>query len=329
MDGAPNGRVTSSVQRPSDSAAAFAPTAAGLVAWAGAFLLLPVPLAARIFLLAPLVVVPRIVALLPDRAWLATLGAWPLLAAALPLIAAFSIPAGAVASAFTVPWLLCAVAGAAAAIRHGIARWPTILARRHLADLGVDAALAFWAVGAAFTLIERLGLETGFPPAIVLLTATHFHFAGLGLLAIASLVARQRRWLSDSVGGLIVGIPLTALGFVTTSTAIGALGASIVGISGIGVGVALLAADGPGRRALERIAGAALLVGMPMAIAWSLSIALGVSFLDLETMVRTHGALNATAVLLGAIAMTRNRDRSQAHAGAGSIPDTARPVPAR
>jgi hypothetical protein len=38
---------------------------------------------------------------------------------------------------------------------------------------------------------------------------------------------------------------------------------------------------------------------MPMGIAWSRAILSGQTFLDLDTMIRTHGALNATAVLLG------------------------------
>ena len=75
-----------------------------------------------------------------------------------------------------------------------------------------------------------------------------------------------------------------------------------MGISGIGVGVALVFG---GQWDLvgwaSRPAGAALLVGMPMGIAWSLSVLFRLSFLDIDTMIRTHGALNATAVLLGVL----------------------------
>jgi hypothetical protein len=38
---------------------------------------------------------------------------------------------------------------------------------------------------------------------------------------------------------------------------------------------------------------------MPMGIAWSVAILLGSTFLDLDTMIRTHGVLNASAMLLG------------------------------
>lgn len=274
--------------------------ALGFVAWAVALALLPAPLAARILLLAPLVIVPRLLTLLPDRGWVAGMAGWPALLAALPLLIAFALPPGALAAVFVVPWLALAMAGAAAAVIHGLAHLPSILQPRRMADLGIDVALAFWAVGAIFTVVDRLGADTGFSTTIVLLTATHFHFAGFGLLGLASLLARGRPWLRASVAGLIVGIPLTALGFVLVSDAIGAVGALFVGVSGVGVGIGLLmvAASGPARWA-STLAGAALLIGMPMGIAWSMAILFGGAYLDLDTMIRTHGALNATAVLLG------------------------------
>jgi hypothetical protein len=200
---------------------------------------------------------------------------------------------------FVVPWLALALTGALAAVLHGLAHLPSILRPRRLADLGIDVALGFWAVGAIFTVIDRLGVDTGFSATIVLLTATHFHFAGLGLLGLASLLASWRPWLRTSVAGLIIGIPLTALGFVLASDAINAVGALFVGLSGIGIGIGLLTVAAPGRPQWAMLAGAALLIGVPMGIAWSLAILAGTSFLDLETMIRTHGVLNATAVLLG------------------------------
>jgi hypothetical protein len=275
----------------------------GLLIWAAALALLPAPLAARILLLAPLVIVPRLLALLPDRRWVARTAGWPALVAALPLLGAFALPPGPLAALFVVPWLALAVGGLLAAVLHGLAHFPSILRPDRWGDLGVDVALGFWAVGAVFTIIDRLGVDTGFSPAIVLLTATHFHFAGFGLLGLASLLARSRPWLRAPVAGLIVGIPLTALGFVLRSDAINAVGALVVGLSGIGVGIGLLtdAARGTSRLA-TRAAGAALLVGMPLGIAWSLAILVGGTILDLDTMVRTHGVLNATAVLLGVAA---------------------------
>jgi len=275
---------------------------AGLVAWVAAVALVPAPLAARILLLAPLVIVPRLIELLPARAWLTGLGGWPSFAAALPLLVAFSLSPGPVAAAFAMPWLAFALTGTASAIRHGLAHLPLILTPGRLPDLGIDVSLGFWGVGAAFVVIDRLGVETGFSPAIVLLTATHFHFAGFGLLAVAGVLATSRPWLRVSLLGLIVGIPLTAVGFVLSSDPINAVGALIVGSSGIGVAIALLTGHVVGGQSwLARAAGVALLVGMPMGIAWSLAILTGVAFIDLETMVRSHGAVNAIAVLLAVV----------------------------
>jgi len=278
-------------------------SAAGLVIWVAALALLPAPLAGRIFLLAPLVIVPRLVTYLPAPWWIAKFGGWPLAVAAVPLVFAFALPAGPVAGAFTLPWIACAIVGAAGGARHALMDLPSILWPRRLPDLGIDVALGFWAVGATFLSLDRLGVDTGFSQAIVLLTATHFHFAGFGLLGMACLVATSRRWLSASVVGLIVGIPLTALGFVLAADAINAVGATIVGLSGIVVGFALLTArtDVPSDWLL-RVAGGALLIGMPMGIAWSFASLVGQSFLDLDTMVRTHGALNSIGVLLAVLA---------------------------
>ena len=279
------------------------PLSAGLVTWFAGLVLVPAPLAARILLLAPLVVAPRLIPLLPLRSWIGDMGGWASFLSALPLVVAFSLTPGPLAAAFALPWLAFALIGTAAAVRHGLAHLPSILFPRHIPDLGIDVALGFWGVGATFALVDRLGIDTGFSPVIVLLTATHFHFAGLGLLALASLLADPRPWLRVSVLGLIVGIPLTALGFVLSSDPINVVGALVVGSSGIGVGIALLSGHVSVRADwLSRAAGLALLVGMPMGIAWSLAILTGQSFVDLETMVRTHGALNSMAVLLAVAA---------------------------
>jgi YndJ-like protein len=280
-----------------------APLVAGIAIWAAAMVGLPAPLAARILLLAPLVIVPRLISLLPPRRWIAALDGWPLLLAALPLLVAFSLPTGPVAASFGVPWLAVALVGTLAAIKHRLSQIGTILQPDHLPALGIDVALGFWGVAATSSIIERLGIDTGFSPVIVLLTATHFHFAGVGLLGLASLHAVSRPWLRVSVLGLIIGIPITALGFVLARDPINAFGALVVGSSGVGVAFALLRPRALGRAVWpSKASGVALLIGMPMGIAWSFAILTGQSFLDLDTMIRTHGVLNALAVLIGVTA---------------------------
>ncbi|HEY0444557.1 MAG TPA: YndJ family transporter, partial [Candidatus Limnocylindrales bacterium] len=290
-------------------------TAIGLLVWAAGLLLLPAPLAARIMLLGPLVVVPRLLGALPRRGWAAGLAEWPALLAAIVLTLSFAVPAGPAAALLTAPWLAVAGAGAAAAVIDGLRALPAILHPRRAADLGADASVVFLAVGATFATMDRLGAQPlGFSPTIVLLTATHFHFAGFGLLGLASIGAAARPALRGAVLGFIVGIPVTALGFTLPSTLFGALGALIVGGSGIVFALDLIGSSRTGRaRWPHRVAGLALLVGMPMGIAWSVAILLGVRFLDVDAMVRSHGALNATAVLIAVVALPR-RATSRGHA---------------
>jgi hypothetical protein len=278
--------------------------AVGLIAWLAALVLLPAPLAARIMLLAPLVIVPRMLGLLPPRGWVGRLAGWPALVAALALVTSFAVPAGAIAAALAAPWLaLCGAAGVAAAV-HGVPRLPGLLHPGRAAELGVDASLAFLTVAGAFAMMDRLGVAPmGFSAAIILLTATHFHFAGFGLLGLASLFAARRPALRGPVIALVAGMPITALGFIVPSSLLSAVGALFVGLAGIAFAVSLLVAESQGaRRWANRAAGAALLVGMPMGIAWSLALLFGVAFLDMDAMVRSHGALNATAVLLATAA---------------------------
>ncbi len=302
-EGAMTAPIAADRTNPRLSATGPSPLLAGLVVWFGTMVILPAPLAARILLLAPLVVIPRLLPLLPLRNWIGGLGGWASFLAAVPLLVAFSLAPGPTAAAFVLPWLGFALVGTMSAFRHGLAHFPSALLPRRFPDLGIDVALGFWGVGAVFVLVDRLGIDTGFSSVIVLLTATHFHFAGFGLLALASLLAAPRPWVRVSVLGLIAGIPLTALGFVLSSDLINAVGAMVVGVSGMGVAIALLTGRLRSRAGwLSRAAGVALLVGMPMGIAWSVAILTGLSFVDLETMVRTHGALNSIAVLLAVIA---------------------------
>lgn len=281
--------------------------AVGLFVWLAALALLPAPLAVRITLLAPLVIVPRLLGMLPPRPLIERLAGWPALLAAVVLVIAFALPAGPVALALSAPWLAVALTAAAGAVLHGIPRLPRLLHPRSAPDLGVDVSLGLLGAGAAFLSFDRLGFRPmDFASATILLTGTHFHFAGFGLLAITSLLAVSRPLMRLPVLGLVLGIPLTAVGFVTRSDAISALGALVVGSSGIAVAIGLLANDvgDRGRWAL-RAAGAALVVGMPLGIAWAVSVLTGFVFVDLETMVRTHGALNATAVLLATLGLHR------------------------
>lgn len=275
---------------------------AGVVVWLVAVLVIQAPLQERILLLAPLVVVPMLLALLPPRTLTPSLsserlGPWPL-AAAMLLPLATALPRGPLAGTLTLPWLALAVLLAVSALRHTIAGVPAILGRGRAADLATDAALVGLAVGAGWLWVDRMGIVVpGIAPLIGTLTAVHFHVAAFGLVGIGALLAAARPgravWLASVA--LVVGIWLTAAGFVLPSRDLGWLGALLVGASGLLV--AGLLAGRPGGLAV-RAACLALAVGMVLAIAWPTSLALAPGVLDIDLMVRTHGVLNATAVTL-------------------------------
>jgi hypothetical protein len=279
----------------------------GFAAWSIALVFPPAPLPARIMLLAPLVIVPRLVRLLPTRPPLDRVEPTVILAAALPLLVAFALPAGPVAAVFAVPWLVAGVVAGASGVIHGLSRRRSAFPLPSVPDLGIDVALGFWTVAAVFVVVDRLGVATPFPPVIVLLTATHFHVAGVGLLTVAARLAEVRPWLRMPVVGLVGGIPVTALGFVVASPVVGAAGALLVGSAGIGVATGLLTGAAPGlSRWPGGLAGGCLLVGMPMGIAWSLAILANVVFVDIDVMIRTHGVLNALAVTIAVVAWRRD-----------------------
>src|SRR3954451_3960320 len=100
--------------------AAPAPLAVGMVTWIVGLVLLPAPLAARILLLAPLVIVPRLLTVPPPRPFIAATAGWPALGAALALAASFAAPSGPLAAALAAPWLLVCCVAAAAAVAHGV-----------------------------------------------------------------------------------------------------------------------------------------------------------------------------------------------------------------
>jgi hypothetical protein len=275
-------------------------------------------------LAAPLVVVPVLMEVLPDR-WvgagvdthaLATMA----LALGLLLPVALLLPRGPVSAMFAVPWLVVAGVAATAGIRDAIAHRIELLRPARAADLATDAALVGLMVGAIWLVIDRTGLQVpGIPVEIATLTAVHFHFAAFGLVGIAALasMARPRRatWLATMV--LIAGIWITAAGFVLPSHAVSWVGAVLVGMSGLTVAAVLFhLAVG----ALIRVACATLALGMVLAIAWPTSLVLWPGLLDIGLMVRTHGVLNASAVML--LAWTTDRWLG-AHRGGSRSPGPA------
>src|SRR5262245_43176279 len=159
------------------------------------------------------------------------------LPAALALGLAFLLPQGPAAAALALPWLLAT--GLVAGL--GVGR----LARRGfrpLAEVCLDAGLMFVAVGGVWAVADRLGFRPlDFEPVIVLLTATHFHYAGFALPLATGLALRTEGIsppsgraggvspLSQAGGsrppspparlagvGVVAGVPLVAAGITAT-----------------------------------------------------------------------------------------------------------------
>ena len=228
------------------------------------------------------------------------------LACAVPVIIAVGLPRGLLAAGLVLPWL-AAVGGLGIG---AIWRLLDVVRSRRLraepATLGFGIAIGFLAAAAGWALVDRLGLQPfGFGTTIVLLTAVHFHVAGFVLTLAAVLVASARpgRLSIGALVGLIVGTPLTALGFFGLP-AINWLGAMVVAISGIGVGLGTIATSGgraPAASRLLRVAGATLLLTMPLAAAYATGNTFAIPFLDVPAMAAIHGGLNVVGFAIPAM----------------------------
>lgn len=194
-------------------------------------------------------------------------------------------------------WLVCVALALATVVPLLV---DVVAGRRTLGTsrIGVVAAVGFLVVGATWAVIDRAGLEPfGFGRTIVLLTAVHFHVAGFVLTLVGALAARERpgRAVTVAVGSLIVGTPLTALGFFGFPL-VSWVGALLVAGGGIGIGAATLAighrvADGPARASLI-VGGASLFLTMPLAAGYATGTTFGIPFLDIPAMAALHGGLN-------------------------------------
>ena len=286
----------------------------GAVAWIG-FVVARVPSlsdgawAYALLLFAALVLVPLALELFRDADEAATPARWFTwiehlqLPAALALLVACWITPGPAAAAAALPWMAVTILMAVMGVwrvRHGGVR-------RQLDGLCRDAALIFAVIGGAWTLADRGGYRPiGFEPAIVALTAVHFHFAGLLLPLFAGLVQRELfffRLASRAAVGVVLGVPAVALGI--TATQLGA-GPSIEAAAGCGLALAgmvvgflhvRIATDAKlptATRALLAIAGVSLFIGMMLAGLYAMrAFTAPFPWLGIPQMRMLHGTVNA------------------------------------
>lgn len=253
-----------------------------------------------LFLLAPLVVSPLALLLAPTpdrRGRQARLHRAAVLLhpfAALAVVAAFLLPAGALAAALCAPWMLLTLLLALHGAGRFLARGPG-----PVEELAIDGGLVYSAVGGAWLVASRLWLAPlGFQEPIVLLTAVHFHFAAFGLLVFAGAIGRAmlpgraEGAYRVAVGALLVGPALLAAG-ITLSRPL-EIASALVMAGGL---VTLLLAAATWRAWFAAPAAAAV-VSMGAAVLFA------VRGVDLSVMARVHGAVNATIVVLGLAALS-------------------------
>jgi hypothetical protein len=278
--------------------------AIGAALWIGALIGIGPDWTTAFFLLAPLVLVPLGLELIdaPERPLAARIWRWALLVqpwAAALLVIAYALPQGPRAAVFAVPWFMVTALLASVGMSRFAARRTL-----HPAQLAVDAALIFVIVGGAFTVITRLGLRPlGFEPIIIALTAVHFHYAGFILPLLAGLATREApgRTTTVAVASAVVGVPLLAAGMTVSPTI------EIIAVALVVLGSLLVAAHHVRRAAGARsptamfllgVSGVAMIGGMLLAAVFAWGRFVGVTWIDIPTVLPTHGSLNALGFAL-------------------------------
>lgn len=259
-----------------------------------------------LLLLAALVLLPPALELLVPRGaapgrfhrW-ATVAQLP---AALLLAFSCLLPRGPLAAALATPWLGMTTLVALAGLVRLFQRRPSALAR-----LCIDAGALFLAVGGAWIFADRLGFQPlGFSVVVVVLTAVHFHYAGL-LLPLFTGLALER--LGGRLAGLtavlvVAGVPAVAVGITASQLGLGpwvetgaawlmALGGTLAALLHLRLATA---ADAPTPvRALWTVCGVSLLAGMALAALYGSRFLLPAEllWLDVGWMQVTHGVVNA------------------------------------
>jgi hypothetical protein len=219
------------------------------------------------------------------------------------------LPQGGWAALAAAPWVaFCGAVAATGWLRVRGGGW-----RRPLGKLCGDAALMFLGVGGAWLLADRAGFRPlDFDPAIVTLTAVHFHFAGLLLPLFAGRALGafpDSRAASRAAVGVVLGVPAVAVGITTTQLGWGPAfeGAAGWGLALSAMSVAILhvrLAVEPGGawlgRGLFGIAGVSLFFGMLLAGFYATrAFAVPLPWLDLPWMRALHGTMNALGFGLG------------------------------
>ncbi len=207
------------------------------------------------------------------------------------VLAAFSLhlEAGISATILATPWLLVCLA----------VSW---LGRK--ANWVAMAGALYLSVGGAWLWADRAGIRPmGFGDDIVRLTALHFHYAGFALPLVSAILLRQLPGILSRLAGwgVVVGVPLTAVGITATQMHLGpvpeTLAAVVMSLSGFITGLLLLRLAWIKRSWVMGMAGATLLFTMSLSLGYGLRVYWPQFALDLDNMRAIHGALNGLVAL--------------------------------
>jgi hypothetical protein len=257
-----------------------------------------------LFLLAPWVAVPLALSLVPAT----SAGRFSALSAA--VVKYFLFPGAALATfsfflrdgrwagALVCVWLIVALALALDGLQRLIKT-----RTKSFPDFCFAVGEGYALVGALWLLASRLGLQpVGFHEPIVLLTAIHFHYAGLMASVLAGLVAsgtgtyRAPLYLRIALACAVLGPGLLGLAFLAgPKWKLAAVGLMVIGECGVALGtfrIGLSDAGTIGGRLL--LSGSACVIfGMALAAIWAVGEYPLHAFVNLEQMARYHGVLNS------------------------------------
>jgi hypothetical protein len=202
------------------------------------------------------------------------------------------------------PWLGVSIFQAVRALK--------VLRHRHLSDWCQLAAQLYLPVGGIWAIFAQANFQPlGFASVIVLLTGVHFHYAGFALPWLTGRwVARRKISRVGRAGalGVILGVPLVAIGITTSQLAMPAwietAAVTILAASAFAVSHGYLAwsraVKGP-CRACFLLGGLALALGMTLALLYGWRYWFPIEWVTIPAMYTLHGTLNSWGFCLPGI----------------------------
>ncbi len=213
-------------------------------------------------------------------------------------------------------WTLTGFAVAALGLARFAAR---SVGRFQLPELALDVGLGYLAVGGVWTFVYQADLVLlAFTGTKALLTANHFHFAGLGAAVLVGALGRLRprrsRIFSVASFGTVFAVVLVALG-ITLDHTVEVIAAWVLAACVVVVAITTLGearhAESPLARALLLMSGLAGLMPAALAAHFAWTGFARLSDAAFERMVLWHGLVNAVGFvgcgLLGLYVELRRR----------------------